>query len=459
MRSIRNKLLERKGGEDEAMLTRDLHDIRDVIRLFFIYGFFTKRDVVVRNGIKEITYDKYKKTIHNMIDNTKIQSYVNEKREKCVYIDADYVQDSDNPLFTIWQGKSVTANDMWYVFAITDTLAQSPEGLTAVEVAEELARYTSRGIEEQTVRNRLAELYRLGLVQAVHNGRRIGYVLDIRWLEDLPGESMAELDTALAFFQNVLPVGVLGHHLRRRLSLHLPSPERPAPIIFKHHHIDGTIDDEALLAILQAIHERRGIVFDLQQMQEGKIRFKQIPFVPIKLIADRWQGRRYIAGYDEEFARCWSFRLDKMFHVKLQGVCESFEARRIELERQLEHSWTVVVPEPGRPPELVAMTLAIDTGKESFVLDRLRAEGKWGTVTQTASDRFVYRIEVNSAEEMLPWIRTFTGRIVEFQCSNPSVATRLSNDWSLALQQYEDEGERRDEREDGRNGEAVSRNL
>lgn len=421
------------------MLMRDFHDIRDVIRLFFTYGFFSKRDIAVRNGIKEITYDKYKKTIHNVIDNDKIRSYVNEKREKCVYIDADYVLDSDNPLFTIWQGKSVTANDMWYVFAIADTLARHTEGLTTIEVAEELARHTSRGIEEQTVRNRLAELCKLGLVHSVRSGRRISYVLHKWRLENMPRDMLDELNTALAFFQNVHPVGVLGHHLRSRLSLHMPQQDRQAPIIFKHHHIGGTIDDEMLLAVLQAIRERRRIEFDLQQQQGDTIRFKRIPFVPIKLISDRWQGRRYIAGYDEEFARCWSFRLDKMFHIELQDVCKSFEAWRMELERQLERSWTVVMLEPNRTLELVEMTLAIDPGRESYVLDRLQAEGKWGTVEQSGLNCYAYRIEVNSAEEMLPWLRTFTGRIVQFHCSKPDITARLYNDWTNALQQYEEE--------------------
>lgn len=422
------------------MLIRDFRDIRDVIRLFLIYGFFSKREIALRNGIKEITYDKYKKTIHNLIDNEKIKYYVNEKREKCVYISVDYVMETDNPLFTIWQGKSITANDVWFLFAITDVMSRSSGGLTVADVAEKLSQHANRGIEEQTVRNRLDELSKLGLVRVERVGKRKLYALDDRFLEDLPEEQLLELDTFGAFFQNVYPLGVLGNHLRRKVSL-LTLEASPTTFMFKHHHLGNTLDDEVLLAIFRAINERRRILFDLQIMQDEVIRFKRIPFVPMKLIADLWQGRRYIAGYDEELGRYWCFRLDKMFHVELAEPCEPFPTMLGELGKQLEKSWCVVMPLEGSGLEVLEMRLHVNPDTEGYVLDRLHAEGKWGVVRQTNLNQFDYRIDVNNAEEMIPWIRTFTGRIVEIRCSNPAVAAKLSADWANTLEQYKCEEE------------------
>jgi predicted DNA-binding transcriptional regulator YafY len=419
------------------MLMRDLHDIRDVIRLFLIYGFFSKKDIMMRNGMKAITYDKYKKTIQNLIDNTKIKSYTNEAREKCVYISVDYVQETDNPLFTIWQGKSLTSNDIWYLFAITDALAKHDEGLTVSELTARLAPYRAAGIEEQTVRNRLEEMRKLGLVQTDRSGKRKIYKLHPPFLENLDEDQLRELDTACSFFQNVYPIGVLGYHLRQKMSILLP--EASAAFMFKHHHLGGTVDDEVLLQLFQAMREKRKITFHLQQSQGNAIRFIENSFVPMKLIADLWQGRRYIAGYHEDFGRCWSFRLDKMFHVQLREEYPFYEEKYAELERQLAKSWCVVMAARDAPLDEVVMTLAINPQTESYVLDRLHAEGKWGTVRQMDSERFEYRIEVNDAQEMIPWIRTFTGRIVDFRCSNPAVAAKLSEDWQEALNQYERE--------------------
>lgn len=410
-----------------------------MLRLFLIYGFFSKREIAVRNGIKEITYDKYKLTIHNLIDNGKFRSYTNDNREKVIYIHADYTRQAGNPLYSIWEGKSITANDLWYLFAITDVLAREGRVLSAGEITDRLAAYDGRSIEAQTVRNRLSELDELGVVQAERAGKMVHYRLEDPWLEKLRQEELNRLYALTAFFQHVIPVGVPGYHLNRRLS-RLTGNFTPEPFLFKHLHPAHAMDDESLLAILQAIGERWSVRFDLQMMDNEVVRFKSIPFVPMKLIDDVWQGRRYIAGYDLEMSRYWCFRLDKMYRVEPTERYDSFEEGLKALTALLAGSWNVVMPADGKEPDRLVMQLRIDSAREFYVLDRLKSEGKQGTVRQIERDLFEYSIEVHDATEMLPWVRTFTGRIAGIQCSNPAVAHQLTEDWRKALAFY-DSGE------------------
>lgn len=415
------------------MLMRDFHEIRDVLRLFLVYGCFTKREIAARNGIKEITYDKYKRTLQNLIDERKMLYYTNDSREKCVYFRSDYNEDMDNPLFGVWQGKSFTANDIRFLFCLLAVLYGKP-GLTTAEMAAELSSLTSAAAEEQTVRNRVKEYRALGLMEQQLAGKRKLYRLAESIGEGLGEQGCRELETACAFFQNVRPLGILGYHMRGKLARYTKA-DRPA-FLFKHHHPSYTVDDEQLLLLLEAMGGRRAVTFELQLAQEETIRFKEISFVPLRLVTDVWQGRRYMAGYDREQERLWTFRLDKMYRTRLKEVCSDYDQLLDQLKVAMSRSWSVTMPKEGTGPERLTMLLSIDPVTEGYVLDRLAAEGRWGRTVSRGEHLYEYEIEVNDAEEMIPWIRTFTGRIVRLDCSNPRITERLEEDWLRTLELY-----------------------
>ena len=65
---------------------------------------------------------------------------------------------------------------------------------------------------------------------------------------------------------------------------------------------------------------------------------------------------------------------------------------------------------------------------ESFILQRLIREKRNGTVTVLDENTYLYQADVYDALEMLPWIRTFIGRIVKLECSNDAVMKRYQQD-------------------------------
>ena len=58
---------------------------------------------------------------------------------------------------------------------------------------------------------------------------------------------------------------------------------------------------------------------------------------------------------------------------------------------------------------------------EQFIVQRLEREKCCGTVQQLDAEHYRFSAAVYDARELLPWIRTFIGRITDFNCSNKEV--------------------------------------
>ena len=63
----------------------------------------------------------------------------------------------------------------------------------------------------------------------------------------------------------------------------------------------------------------------------------------------------------------------------------------------------------------------------AFIVDRLKREKRHGVVEQLDDETWKFTADVYDASEMMPWLRTFIGRIVKLECSNTSI-TRLFQD-------------------------------
>ena len=76
------------------------------------------------------------------------------------------------------------------------------------------------------------------------------------------------------------------------------------------------------------------------------------------------------------------------------------------------------------------MVLKIDEKTEGFVLERLIREKRCGEVNKIGDGLFEYTAEVFDINEMMMWVKTFIGRIVSAECSNPQIMRRLYSDIS-----------------------------
>lgn len=91
-----------------------------------------------------------------------------------------------------------------------------------------------------------------------------------------------------------------------------------------------------------------------------------------------------------------------------------------------QHLWGVSTG-PDHNLDHIEMTVHFDPGEE-FVLHRLEREKRHGTVELLDSQTCRFSADVYDASEILPWLRTFIGRIVDLKCSSQYVLDMFQED-------------------------------
>ena len=85
------------------------------------------------------------------------------------------------------------------------------------------------------------------------------------------------------------------------------------------------------------------------------------------------------------------------------------------------------------------MTVRVPPGEE-FIVDRLEREKRCGSVTAVDDHTCKYAADVYDASEMLPWLRTFIGRVVSLECSSAYVTQRFYEDLDAMQALYGGDG-------------------
>jgi predicted DNA-binding transcriptional regulator YafY len=283
--------------------------------------------------------------------------------------------------------------------------------------------------DTMTIRNKLNEYVTAGLFQKHKNGKTLHYFISDSQLDKALPEIINELAVPIHFFENITPAGVLGYFIRRDTG------QNPGIFSFRHLFASHTLDDEVLLKILSAIQEQRSIQFETCS-NRSKNPFRQT-ILPLKIAINVKHGRRYLLAYNNRTHNFFSYRLDYLKKVKVLEQSSVFTKHLSELEARLLRTWGVYLGRKNHIEQL-EMVLAIDEESEAYVLTRLKREGKHGTVEKLADNRFVYRIEVSDTQEMVPWLRTFIGRIISLTGSNQRIMKQFHEDIKCMTHMYED---------------------
>ena len=84
------------------------------------------------------------------------------------------------------------------------------------------------------------------------------------------------------------------------------------------------------------------------------------------------------------------------------------------------------------------MTIHVEND-EQFIVQRLQREKRHGTVEMIDEHTYRFVADVYDAAEMLPWLRTFIGRIIDLQCTNPVVEKGFFEDLQTMETLYGDD--------------------
>lgn len=155
---------------------------------------------------------------------------------------------------------------------------------------------------------------------------------------------------------------------------------------------------------------------------------------PLKLYISTQTGRQYLLAYRYLERKLAFTRLDTIHQVEAGAYEPEYEALLSRYERFKGHCWGVSTG-TGRQLEHLEMTVRVNPG-EGYILRRLEREKRGGRVERLDAHTCRFCADIYDASELQPWLRTFTGRIVQLSCSRQSVVDTFFADLARMRELY-----------------------
>lgn len=404
-------------------LIKNFENIRNYMRDFYIYGFKMRNEY---NYKSLRSYDNEKRRIEIWLGNYIKWDY--SSRGKSVFISIDSSCIDSNPLYEAWKAKSFTSNDIMLHFFLLSILEKQEQTVTSL--TDKINEQFQVLFEPQTVRNKLKEYEQIGILISQKKGKSVVYQLSNNIFSDF--SYYERLLSSIEFFSEIAPLGIIGSILLDKAG------QKNELFHFKHHFIVFTLEDEILLKALEAMSEKKEIqVESFNKRSNKKIQTEGIPF---KIIVSTQNGRRYLSIYKEKTMQCSNLRLDNIIKIEQLKTVENYEQSKEKGEKILKGNWGVSFGS-GSTKDFVHILFLIDEQREDYVIQRLEREKRGGKLQRIKKDIYSYKIELYNAHEMLPWIKTFIGRILKLESSNKAMEKRFYDDIEKikALYFYEEE--------------------
>lgn len=403
-------------------LIKNFDKTRDYMRDFYVYGFKSREQFTQRSGR---SYDNERRRIECWLgDFINFRTCENGKN---VFISVDSSLMSHNPLFAAYRSKSFTKNDITLHFIILDIL-KNASNLSATQItdiisSEYLCFFDNfENIDSLIVRLKLNEYVKEGILSCTKCGKKTSYSLK----ED--AINLPPLDHAIMYFSEVSPLGVIGSYILDSLEY------KNTFFRFKHHYIMHTLEDIVLIDILPALHD--GLKTEITyHSSHSTIPSKSI-ILPLKILVSVQSGRRYLCAYEYRYKTFKNFRLDYIKSLRVLEKESIFKEHAARLENTLKFSWGTSFRK-NSSLEKLQMRLSINEENELYIVNRIEREGRHGTIERLDDGSYLYTIETYDTNEMLPWIRTFIGRIISLECSNKRVVDLFYSDFKEMQRMYE----------------------
>lgn len=395
-------------------LIKSFEKIRGYMREFYVYG-FKSREAFTEKSAR--SYDDERRRIESWLGGC--MAFRRSAEGKSVFIAVDNRSVTFNPLYGAWKAKSFTDRDIVLHFCILDLLsdksAKSIRELT--DGVSELLSHTNTpfALDESTVRKKLREYEGMGIVTAEKKGRGLYY----RLAED--DTDLSSWESAAAFFSEEAPFGVIGSYILDRL------PRVSEHFRFKHHYLLHTLDTQVLFDAVCAMKEKRSVELTLF----GDARYL---VYPLRIYVSTQTGREYLLAYCGEQRKPMFFRLDNIRELRAGEYEERHAQYEGFAERLAENLWGVSVgTDCGM--DHVEMTVRVDDG-EDFIVERLEREKRCGRIERLDGHTYKFTADVYDALELLPWVRSFIGRIISFESDNEFARKRFYDDLHRMAELY-----------------------
>ena len=401
-------------------LIKNFKRIRAYLRDFYVYGFKVRNEYSEKSAR---SYDNERRRVESWMG--EYVSFTQDGRGKRVYLSADSRYIPRNPLYRAFKAKSFTSKDILLHFCLID-LFRDQEELELRDILlllEENYPDTvgSFVMDEKTVRLKVQELAELGVLVRKKQGRKISYCIT---RDDL---SLENLEAAIDFYAEALPLGVVGSYLLDKQE------QRGSLFRFKHHYPTQAIDSEVMADLLEAIGKQCAVEVTVLNPARGEVRREN---TPIQIYVSAETGREYAVMWSHNEEKFYLTRIDRILEVKLLEKNPRWEQLSKEFaEKQAPYIWGMSSRSAGGIQELQWLEMEIIfEPDEPYILQRLKREKRCAVLTKLEEGRYLVRAEVFDPYEMMPWILSFTGRIGRLESSDP----RIAEDYREHLRAWED---------------------
>ena len=403
-------------------LIKSIAKSREYVRDFYVYGFKSRMDFDKKSSR---TYDNERRRIESWL-----APYIRSEYNgtvKNVFLSLNSNTLSVNPLYRIFEAKSFTDNDILLHFYLMDIL-QGGERMTADELTDEILDRFETNLETQTVRKKTNEYVTEGIFCSEKCGKKLYYSLSRD--KKLSDHTFTALFTAIRFYQLEAPLGFVGYSLMKHFGFSNDL------FLIKHGYFVHALEEEILFKLLITMKERREVVLKIQSNKSNlPHKVQKLEAFPLRIFVSTRTGRRFLCIYLPSKSRLSTVRLDHIKEVIPGAEIADYDTCQNILERNLPSCFGLSFSGSHRM-DTIRMTLRIEEPYELYILHRLETEGRGGTVTRIAENTYTYEIRVFDGNEMMPWIKTFLGRIISFESDNEYLQIKLRRDINQMLRMY-----------------------
>ena len=401
-------------------LIKNFDKTRDYVRDFFIYGFKMRNDFERKSSR---TYDDEKRRVESWLGNYVRYDDSQRGRQMSITVDSGHI--AENPLYQAYYSKSFTDNDIKLHFLIIDILFNG-ECLSLKELVNRLNDDYGQFFDEQTVRNKLKEYVKEGILLTEKRGKTAYFSLCTDRVKEYINEFHG-LDDALKFFSETGEFSVVGNSI-------LKSAEIKNDLFYlKHNFIVHTLEDSILPEIISAIEQKKFVsfytFFAKNRLNNAVLTGENI-VIPMQILCSIQTGRRYLVGYIPKYKRFNSFRLDFIRNVKTGEICNEYDEIHNKYLRNIHKCFGVSfgMRQDNGNVEPLKLTLKIDEISEDFIIERLQREKRNGTLEKIGDNLFVLTIDVFDPNEVMHWAKSFIGRIISIEGGNKNIRERFYRD-------------------------------
>ncbi len=404
-------------------LIKNFEKTRAYMRDFYVYG-FKSREEYNRKSLR--SYDDERRRVESWLGDH--MRFIRTADGKNVFISIDSRAIKANPFYKALKAKSFTDIDITLHFVLFDILDDCQAELSLPEILDKISlEYLScfdnpMIFDESTVRKKLKEYEREGIVSCRKEGRRILY-------KRSGDVCLPQSPSALEYFSEVLPCGAIGSFLLDKYDL------KDGLITFKHHYITQALDSEVMVSLFCAMREKRFVTLE-NHGRRSKTRSTPYRLVPLKILISAQNGRQHLLAYNPMSGDIKSYRIDYISNVKQEEICEDYDNLRKRLTDIEKYIWGVGCKSDNRKTEHVEFTIHVGKGEE-YIVNRLYREKRVGMVEKLDGETYRFYADVFDTYELVPWIRTFISRITRLNFSNRTIENQFKRDIEYMYKMYD----------------------